>query len=144
MFRTLFFCIAVLWAVNCDNPSGNGECTPFDDDETFIELISPSGGEVFDVGDIVPVSWKVNPDVVPQVILQVSTGGDAGPWRNVFDKGIGVPTGGDVVCMDTVWRIGSEDQEVSYGSSGTVTFRVGWYDEPALIFDIADMITVNR
>lgn len=144
MFRCLFVSLAVFLSVACDNPSGNGECTPFDDDDTFIELISPTGGESYTMGDDVTVRWKVDPDVVPQVILQVSIGGDAGPWRNLFDRGIGVPAGGDVACMDTVWRIGGEDEEVGYGTSETVTFRVGWYDEPALINDAASMISVTR
>ncbi|MCX7727500.1 MAG: hypothetical protein N2053_11715, partial [Chitinispirillaceae bacterium] len=89
--------------IHCDNQSDIEECGAISDLSKAIELIYPRGGESFTIGNSVKVRWKVRRNIVEMVMLQVSTSGINGPWRNILGRGMVVPDTAEIVCMDTIW-----------------------------------------
>lgn len=138
--------IVVSIFIFCGDNNSIEECTTISDPNKAIELIYPRGGETFTVGNSVNVRWKVRSSIVEMVMLQVSTGGINGPWRNILSRGMVVPDSEEIVCMDTIWTIGNEhDKEnINYSSGTTVYLRVGWYNHESEESDISGLITIKR
>jgi hypothetical protein len=134
--------------VSCKGPAEPGGCTPIADSEKEMELVTPISG-TFNFGSNVEVAWKVNPKEVDLVVVQVSSTGLAGPWRNVFKEGI--PVGSrdvELACMDTVWVVGQEYATVDYTATSTVLLRVAWYNHESDAYDwardVSSTITINK
>ena len=125
--KLLLIAAALLCVVSGCNVTKSGGCTPIADPDKSVEFVAPLGG-TFSVGDRVNVAWKVNPQDIEAVAIQVNTGGNSGVWRNIFKESIAVPGDSDLVCMDTTWVVGQEYDSVEYSSSTTVNLRVAWYN----------------
>ena len=145
MVRILFVIASLLLFISCNGPTEEDDCSTISSGKA-VELITPTGGESFTIGDRVPVKWKVDTDIIQtQVSLKVSLNGSSGPFLNIFDRGIYVPSEeGGVVCMDTTWTVGQEYDGVNYSGSQTVNLQVGKYNEEADLSDISGMITINE
>ena len=139
--------VVVCFLMSCKGPAESGGCTPIADPDKEMELVTPISG-TFSVGSSVEVAWKVNPEEVDMVVIQVSTSGLSGPWRDVYHDGIPVPRSGDLVCMDTVWAVGQEYAPVDYAETSTVLLRVGWYSHTSSAYDyamdVSSTITINK
>jgi hypothetical protein len=145
MVRSLLF-IFLLLLISCESPTDDEiDCSTISEGK-IVELITPTGGESLKIGDKVPVKWKVNTELLQsQVALKISINGSSGPWLHVFDKGIKVPATEEsgIVCMDTVWTIGQENEALNYGNSQTVLVRVENYFDSGM-YDVSGMITVSE
>ena len=142
MIRRITFCLAVFTILLCEGPDGGQDCTTLDDPQKGIQLIYPRGLESFEMGSIVTVKWKMDPSIIRQVGVWVSTSGGNGPWKKICTP-IDITNSEGIQCMDTIWIIGEEYETVSYAASGSVYLRVGQYNDDSHS-DISGMITVNR
>ena len=140
----IFTAVLVCGLIFCKGPMESGECSPIADADKSTELVAPVSGS-FKTGDHVEVAWKVNPQDIDQVVVQISTTGISGPWDNVFKDGIAVPREGSLVCMDTTWVVGQEYDDVDYSSSTSVLIRVAWYNHEGDDWarDVSSTITVS-
>lgn len=135
-------CCLLLLAFSCnDSVKPSGECTPMRNSDAGLELVYPVSGGPFTVGSTVTVRWKVNPEIVDAIILQVNTGG---PWYNILGRGMAIPSTGNLLCMDTSWVVGNEYDNVNYNASGTVRVRVAWYNHENEESDESGLITINN
>lgn len=141
MHRTLFTVLVCSLWFSCKGPAENEGCTPIADADKAMELAAPLSG-TYSVGNSVEVAWKVDAGEVDLVILQVSTSGSAGPWENIY-RGISVPGDSGVVCMDTVWVIGQEYDDVDYSSPVTLLLRAAWYNHEGNSYDWAKDVSNN-
>ena len=135
MRRTVFTVLVCSLWFSCNDPAGDEGCTPIADPDKSMELITPLSG-TYSVGNSVEVGWKVNAQDIDLVVLQVSTSGSNGPWRNIY-RGITVPGDSGVVCMDTVWVIGQEYDNIDYSSPVTLLLRAAWYNHEGDSYDWA-------
>lgn len=144
MIRGLFFVLIVI-LFSCEKPTDSIDCSSISEGKV-VELISPTGGESYKIGDNVPVKWKVDTELLQsQVALKISINGSSGPWSQVFDRGIDVPATEEsgVVCMDTIWTIGQENVAVNYGNSQTILVRIENYFDSGM-YDESGMVTVSE
>jgi hypothetical protein len=139
--QRIVVCLAAVTIFLCEGPDGGRECTTLDDPQKGIQLIYPRGLETFEMGSIVTVKWKMDPSIIRQVGVWVSTAGVNGPWKNICAP-IDIMYGREIRCMDTIWIIGEEYETVPYAASGTVHLRIGQYNDD-VHSDISGMITVN-
>ena len=144
MVQGVLIVASLLLLISCNGPTEEEDCSSISSGKA-VELITPTGGESFSIGDHVPVKWKVDTDIIQsKVVLQVSLSGSVGPFYNMC-LGISVPAeDGGIVCMDTVWTVGQEYDSVNYGSSQTVNLRVAKYNDEAAFSDVSGMITINE
>jgi hypothetical protein len=146
MLRISGIVIVVCMLVFCDGTTKSEDCSTLSDPKAGIELIYPKGGENLTFGNTVSVKWKVDPLIVPSIVVQVSTVGSNGPFRNLFNKSITVQSD-EVSCMDTLWTIGSEVEasSLNWPSTGaTVYLRVAKYNAESAYASVSSLITINR
>lgn len=142
---TIALATLCLFGIMCQDPSGEEGCTPLTDADKDVELVSPLIG-TYEVGDYVEVAWKMNPGKVSQVAVQLSTTGESGPWRQVFSQGVSTDEfESEVVCLDTVWVVGDEYENIDYSSTETVLLRVTNYLSQGTTYqtDVSNTLTVN-
>ncbi|HLV33123.1 MAG TPA: hypothetical protein VKY57_16265 [Chitinispirillaceae bacterium] len=113
------------------------ECTPLSDPDEAVEIMSPKTGDKFTVGDTVRLSFKVNTDLATLGIsAQVKFN------KNVFLR-IDLPDQ-SLVCVDTVWVIGEEWDDIEYSKSDTVTLIIGKYGEASIWGDSIPGIIIKN
>lgn len=111
------------------------ECTPLSDPDEAVEIMSPKTGDKFTVGDTVRLSFKVNTDLAALVSAKVKFN------KNVFLR-IDLPDQ-SFVCVDTVWVIGEEWDNIDYSKSDTVTLVIREYNDGSLSDSVPGIIIKN-
>ncbi len=145
MRRILLIVLPCFVWFSCPDPSGSEGCTPIADSNKDVELVSPLNGS-FHVGQTVEIAWKMNPKEVSQVSLQLSTSGESGPWRDVFNRGISTDNlESEFVCMDTIWQVGNEYAPIDFSSTQSVLLRVTKYLDQGTdyVTDVSNTITIS-
>jgi hypothetical protein len=133
--------------IDYSNPEICESCSTLSNPEIGIELIYADSNKILEYGQTVTVKWKVDPEIVPAVVLQVSHDRLSG-FKNIMQYSISTTENNNsrvnnIKCMDTLWTIGSEWDNFTYNSS-PVYIRVAKYNDEEFYQSVSDVITVNQ
>ncbi len=94
-----------VFLIHCDKSTEPQppQCGPISDPSKQIEIVSPVENEQFTIGQTVNIKWKVD-SRLGKVNLQILAE-DGLESEDILSTML-VPSGGDVVCMDTSWEAG--------------------------------------
>jgi hypothetical protein len=120
-----------VFLIHCDKGTGPQppQCGPISDPSKQIEIISPVENEQITIGQTVKIKWKVDTRLGKVNIKILS---EDGFFMEDILSTMLIPSGEDVVCMDTSWDAGRISENKAIEKDTTILLMVHKYGEESV------------